>query len=255
MILNFKQIGEGPAIVILHGLFGMSDNWMSIAKKMSADYCFYLVDLRNHGRSPHSDVINYDVMSNDLRLFLERQNLSDIRLIGHSMGGKVAMNFSKHHSHFLSKLIVVDIAPKKYNSTQFIDFINALLFINLNLFQSRKEIENELLKKLKVHPGIIQFLLKNLFRTENNRFKWRMNLPALKMNIDNILDGLKISNPVMTKTLFMKGSESQYITFNDELIIKEKFPNSRIEEIKNATHWVHSSSPINFENTLRSFLA
>jgi len=254
MDLNFKKIGKGPSIVVLHGLFGMSDNWISIAKKMSNDYCFYLVDLRNHGSSPHSDVFNYDVMTNDVRLFLEKQNLSDVTLLGHSMGGKIAMNFAAKYPQFLIKLIVVDIALRKYNAPHFINFINSMLSIDLLKEQSRKGIENILLSRLKVDPAIIHFLLKNLYKNDNNHFNWRINLQVIKENVDEILGSFEINKPVIIESLFMKGSVSDYIRPEDELVIKHKFSNSQIVEIENATHWVHSSSPLNFEKALRNFL-
>ena len=254
MELNFKQIGKGPAIVVLHGLFGMSDNWISIAKKMSDDYCFYLVDLRNHGKSPHSEVFNYDVMTHDVKLFLEKQNLSEVTLVGHSMGGKVAIGLSVKYPQFLKKLIVVDVALRKYQSKHFARFINTMLAVDLHKEQSRKNIENYLLSELKIHPAIILFLLKNLYTNADNKFHWRINLHALKKNIDPILGSIDIDEPVMIESLFMKGSESDYIMPDDERVIKQKFPNSQVIEIEKATHWVHSSAPLNFEKALRNFL-
>jgi esterase len=253
MDLNFKKIGKGPAIVVLHGLFGMSDNWMSVAKKMSPEYSFYLLDLRNHGRSPHSSNMTYDLMTSDLKLFFEKHNLSEVVLLGHSMGGKVAMNFSVKYPYFLKKLIVVDTSLKKYPSSHFIDFLNAMLAVDLNV-SSRKEIERDLLSVLKTDIVNIHFLLKNIYRNENNGFQWRIDLSALKENMDNILGSLEIDKPVKIKSLFMKGSESDYILPDDERIIKQNFPNAQIVEIEHATHLVHSSSPLKFENALRFFL-
>ncbi len=254
MKLNFKKIGKGPVIVVLHGLFGMSDNWHSIAKKMSEDYCFYLVDLRNHGRSPHSDIFDYDVMTEDIRQFLEGNNLSDVSLLGHSMGGKVAMCFASKYPQILQKLIVVDIAPKAYESSHFKIFIEAMLSVDLAAVQSRKEIENLLLKRLNVHPAIVQFLLKNIFRKEKNLFEWRINLPAIKNGMETILDFQVSDHPILVDTLFMKGEHSDYILPDDHEMISRYFPQSKIEEIKNASHWVHSAAPINFEKSLRNFL-
>jgi pimeloyl-ACP methyl ester carboxylesterase len=232
----------------------MSDNWLSIAKKMSADYCFYLVDLRNHGRSPHSDIFDYDVMTEDIRLFLKENNLSDISLLGHSMGGKVAMSFASKYPRFLQKLIIVDIAPKAYKSSHFKTFIDAMLSLDLTMVESRKEIENRLLQKLNVHPAIIQFLLKNIFRNKNNLFEWRINLPAIKNGMETILDFQVPDHPILVDTLFMKGEYSDYISPLDHGMISRHFPQGKIEGIKNDSHWVHSSAPINFEKSLRNFL-
>ena len=253
MNLNFKQIGKGPAIVVLHGLFGMSDNWVSIAKKMSTDYCFYLLDLRNHGRSPHSAVFNIEVMTSDVKLFLENQGLSEVILLGHSMGGKVAMNFSVKYPQFLKNLIVVDIGLKRYDSPHFASFINAMLTVNLDV-QSRKDIEKSLLSIPKIDSATAPFLLKNLVRNDEGTFQWRINLKALKMSIDSVLASVEIEGPVLVKSLFMKATRSDYILASDEQDIRQKFPNVQIVEIEHATHWVHSSSPLNFEKALRGFL-
>jgi esterase len=254
MDLYFRKIGNGPVIVVLHGLFGMSDNWMTLAKKMSADFCFYLIDMRNHGRSPHSAEFNYPVMAADICRFIENHNLTDVTLLGHSMGGKTAMSVAESHSHCIQKLVIVDISPLKYDSSPFYDFIDAMLSVDLLALKSRNHAAEHLQEKLNANTAIIQFLLKNLYRTDSGLFKWRLNLMALKMNINRILEGIDPEQVISTKTLFIKGSESNYILKDDSEQIKKQFPNSQIVTIENANHWVHAHAPVEFEKTLRIFL-
>lgn len=254
MKLHFKKIGKGPVIVILHGLFGMSDNWMTIAKTLASDYCFYLLDLRNHGRTSHSMEFTYQLMANDVAEFLEDHRLKDIILIGHSMGGKSAMSFASSHSELLNKLVIVDIANKNYKTSYFEKYIDVMLSFDLKEIKSRKEAETLFMEKCTVYPGTLQFLLKNLYRDEKNIFFWRLNLNSLKKNLPNILSKVNIPNPVVTQTLFMKGAKSDYISDEDAGDLQKQFVNSQIVEIDGATHWVHSTAPHNFYEALTAFI-
>jgi len=254
MKLYHQKIGKGPVIVILHGLFGMPDNWMSIAKKLAPSFTLYLMDQRNHGKSPHDAEHNYDVMTTDLLEFFTEHNLKDVILIGHSMGGKAAMNFASKHSHLLSKLVIVDIAPKEYDTSYFADYLNAMCEMDLPDITSRNEAINQLQKKLDLHPATAQFLLKNLYRDDSNNFKWRINLDALGKNLESILGDGAVTKPAEIKTLFMAGEHSNYIEPQDVDIIKNFFPNSEIVEISGANHWVHASAPVHFENALLKFI-
>jgi len=253
MDLVFRKIGSGPAIVVMHGLFGMSDNWMNIAKELSSRYTFYLLDLRNHGRSPHDDDINFELMAEDVAKFLDTSKLKDITLLGHSLGGKVAIQTAAHFPQYLKKLVVVDIANKVYQTSYFEEYIDAMLSIELESIRSRRDAEGAFLEKRNVETGVLHFLLKNLYRDENNHFKWRLNLLALKNNMNNLLTNIKIESTITTNTLFMKGSESGYITQQDEGEIKKDFQNVRIAEVVGANHWVHFSAPKNFINVLTDF--
>jgi len=253
MELAFKQLGNGIPVVILHGLFGMSDNWLNIAKALSDEYAFYLLDLRNHGRSPHSEQMNFRLMSEDVIEFLDFHNLKDVTLLGHSLGGKVAMQTASQHPDSLNKLVIVDIANRVYRNSYFEEYIDALLEIDLDSLESRKDAENAFLKHKKVEHTVLQFLLKNLYRDENNSFKWRFNLKALKDNLENLLDVTALQSPVMVNTLFMKGSESEYITSKDTSAIHKQFSNCRIAEINGANHWVHFTAQRNFIDVFKSF--
>jgi esterase len=253
MKLAFKQIGAGPPIVILHGLFGMSDNWMNIAKKLSAEYCFYLLDLRNHGHSPHDDQINFQLTADDVTEFLDTHKLFDVTLLGHSLGGKVAIQTAVQSAYYLKKLVIADIANKVYQTSYFEEYMNAMLSIDLSDIQSRKDAEKAFLAQRVVEPAVLQFLLKNLYRDADNNFKWRLNLKALKNNINNILTDIKIEDPVQIATIFMKGSESAYIRPEDETRIKSEFENARIVMIDGANHWLHFSAQDNFITALKNF--
>jgi len=253
MELAFKQIGSGPPIVVLHGLFGMSDNWMNIAKALSLENTFYLLDLRNHGRSPHDDEINFQLMAEDVGEFLISQKLKDVTLLGHSLGGKVAMQTAVNAPQYLNKLIIVDIANKIYHTSYFEEYIDAMLAMDLSSITSRNDAEKSFLEKRNVETEVLQFLLKNLYRDENNHFTWRLNLSALRNNLDNILTDIKIELPVFIDTLFMSGSESGYITLEDESRIRKEFQNVTIATVKGANHWVHFSAQQNFIDILRNF--
>jgi len=254
MKLAFKQIGSGPPVIVLHGLFGMSDNWMNIAKKLSSEYCFYLLDLRNHGNSPHDDQIDFPLMAQDVREFLDSHHLTDVALLGHSLGGKVAMQTAVQSDQNLDKLIIVDIANKVYQTSYFEEYIDAMLAIDLSAVESRRDAEKVFLEQKNVDVAVLQFLLKNLYRGKDNNFQWRLNLQALKNNMNNLLTDIHIDKPVKTKTLFMKGSESAYIKKEDETGIKNEFENVQIVSIEGANHWVHFSAQQNFITALKSFL-
>ncbi len=186
MQLNFKKIGEGgKPLIILHGLFGMGDNWITIGKVLSVKYQVFILDLRNHGQSPHSDQFSYKIMANDVADFIKENNLEGAYLIGHSMGGKVLMQFAIDFPNIFEKLIIVDIAPKFY-PVHHTSILQGLHSIDLKTLQSRTE-ANEILKRFESSEGVRQFLLKNLFRNpETGHFGWRFNLSLLTNEIANI---------------------------------------------------------------------
>ena len=253
MELAFQQIGSGEPVIILHGLFGMSDNWMSIAKSLSEEYTLYLLDLRNHGRSPHHEKMNFQLMARDVTEFIEAHNLEDVTLLGHSLGGKVAMQMAVNHALYLKKLVIVDIANKVYRTSYFEQYIEAMLSMDLKKINTRKDAEKAFLKHENVQPVVLQFLLKNLYRDKNNSFKWHLNLPALKENMDNLLQSVDIKAPVTTDTLFIKGADSGYITEEDESVIGKQFTHVKIVTIENANHWVHFTAAHNFLKALKHF--
>jgi pimeloyl-ACP methyl ester carboxylesterase len=242
MQLNYKVMGQGPPVVILHGVFGTLDNWQTAAKALAERHTVYLVDNRNHGRSPHEEAFNYEVMSEDLLNFIQAQRLDQPVVIGHSMGGKVAMYYAcRYQPANLSKLIVVDIAPKYYRPHHQ-QILEGLLSIDLSQVGNRQQADQQLARYVP-EPDTRQFLLKNLYRTDEGGFGWRMNLPVLNEKIENIGEGLPAHFRSDKPALFIRGGKSNYIRESDAALIKEHFPNATIETIAGAGHWVHAEQP------------
>jgi len=252
MKLFFRELGEGQALIILHGLFGSSDNWLTIGKILSESYKVYLVDQRNHGQSPHSDVFNYSSMAADLEEFISKQQIKNPIIIGHSMGGKTAMQYAVDNPNSWKKLVVVDIAPKAYpvHHDAILSGLEALI---LSTLSSRNEADKSLTQYIPEF-GVRQFLLKNLSR-DSEGFKWKINLPVISENIEIIGEGISGSLKESKSVLFIRGEKSDYIKDSDFTLIKECFPGAVIETISEAGHWVHAEQPENFIETLSIFLS
>lgn len=252
MNLAFQELGQGEPLIIMHGLFGSSDNWLSIAKVLAQKRKVFLLDLRNHGDSPHSEAFSYDLMVDDLILFLENHNIKDPIILGHSMGGKAAMNFAVNNPDDLSKLIIVDIGPKAY-PVHHKTILEGLMSINVENVTSRAEAETQLAAY--VHEkGIRQFLLKNLGRNEDGKFYWKINLPVIDREIGMIGEALNHDHKFVKPTLFIHGQQSNYILDEDKEEIKDIFPFAKIESIPNAGHWVHAEQPQAFIEIVEKFL-
>ena len=251
MYLFFREAGEGDPIVILHGLFGSSDNWLSIARVLSETHKVYAVDQRNHGQSPHSDYFSYEIMANDLKEFLEEHNIVNPIIIGHSMGGKVAMQFATEHPEILKKLVVVDIAPKEYPVHHDV-ILEGLNSIDVKNLASRNE-ANEQLAKYVQDIGTRQFLLKNIARTSDG-FQWKINLPVIETGIEQIGIGLDPTSSYDGDTLFIRGKKSHYIQDEDQPDLLKHFPKSELETIENAGHWIHAEQPEAFLSAIKSFI-
>ncbi len=252
MELNYKKIGEGKALIILHGLFGSLDNWMTLAKAWSETYEVWLVDQRNHGQSPHSDAFSYQLMAEDLKQFIQQHQIHDPIILGHSMGGKTAMEFAVNNAIMLSKLIVVDIAPVKYEVHHYA-ILDALEQIDLDKISSRKEADQLLTEKIK-EVGTRQFLLKNLYWKEKNQLAWRFNLNVLRREIIPISEWSISEGQYNGSCLFVKGQQSSYILPEHGAEISAKFPNYELREIQGAGHWVHAESPKMFYDVVSSFM-
>ncbi|AKD56349.1 alpha/beta fold hydrolase [Spirosoma radiotolerans] len=254
MKLFFRQTGEtGPAIVILHGLFGSSDNWLTNSKAIAAKgYRVFLLDQRNHGQSPRADDQDYQSMAADLREFLTDHSLDKPMLVGHSMGGKTVMQYAMSYPGTFEKLVVVDIAPKFY-PIHHAEIIRGLKAINLLGIKGRNEAD-AVLQAYEPILAVRQFLLKNLYRNEQGVFDWRINIPVIERELHGI--GEQLTNPVIvpTPTLFIRGSESPYITDEDLPEIKRFFPNSRVQTIQGAGHWVQAEKPVEFVDSLMTFI-
>jgi len=252
MKLYCRQIGDGKPLVILHGLFGMSDNWLSIAKEMSQSYRCFIPDQRNHGRSPKSQDLNYDDMVEDIYELLTDFDLRTVSFLGHSMGGMVAMKFAFEYSHRIEKLVIVDIAPKSYPMLHQ-NILTGLRSIPIDKIKSRQE-ANEFLKGYVKHSKTRQFLLKSLYRKEDNSYAWRINLEAIYNHASDIGRGVSADFVYDKPTLFIRGEKSDYILPEDREQIMTIFPKASIIEIPGASHWVHAEKPDEFLTALRSIL-
>ena len=252
MQLNFKTFGQGDPLIILHGLFGTLDNWQTVARQLAERYSVYLVDQRNHGRSPHCDEMSYPLMAEDLLVFMESQWIYKAHILGHSMGGKTAMQFALQNSDMVDHLIIVDIAPKVYSAHHDLIF-DALFSVDLEKLQSRKEADEVLEAKVDDF-AVRQFLLKNLSRTKEGGYRWKMNLPVLHKYYDRILDSIRPTEPIENPTLFIKGANSDYIQENDKTLIEQYFAKAEVKTVADAGHWVHAEQPEALLNLVKEFL-
>lgn len=247
--------GEGKAFVILHGFLGMGDNWKTMANQFAeSGYQVHLVDQRNHGRSFHSEIFNYDVLAEDLKDYCDEHSLQDIVLLGHSMGGKTAMFFAMKYPELLSKLIVADIGPQYYapHHQQILAGLQALSE-NESARKSRGEAD-EFLGTYISDWGTRQFLLKNLYWQKDKILALRVNLPVLTQEVENIGEALPTQTVYEGEVLFLNGLKSDYITPEDKPLIQAHFPNSQIIGIKNAGHWLHAENPEGFFKEVMQFL-
>ena len=254
MKLYYRQLGEmGTPVIILHGLFGSSDNWLTISKTIvDHGHVVYLLDQRNHGRSPHSEVHDYDSLADDLMEFITDYNLKQPVVIGHSMGGKAVMQFAMNYPGQFSRLVVIDIAPKFY-PVHHAEILRGFAAINLATLKSRNEAD-AILTQYEPNLGVRQFLLKNLYRDETGQFAWRLNLPTIEREIHGIGEDLRHIQTVTAPTLFIRGSESGYVSDDDLPIIRRIFPNVVFETIAGAGHWVQAEKPAEFVDVLFEFL-
>ena len=251
-LLYSKIEGNGEPLLILHGFLGMSDNWNTLGGRFAERFEVHLIDQRNHGRSFHSPDMSYELMAVDLLSYIDHFKLKNVNLLGHSMGGKVAMLFAVTNPEKVKSLIVADIAPRFYPRHH--DFIlNALQAVNFSEVASRSEIE-EIFESYIADWGIRQFLLKNVYWKSKNQLAYRFNLQALVDNIDEIGVALPARTVFNGHTLFLKGENSGYIADEDIDMIKMHFPNAQIETVKNAGHWLHAENPDDFYHKVVRFI-
>ncbi len=268
MNLYFQKMGEhGIPLIILHGLYGSSDNWMSIARKLSANYKVFVPDMRNHGRSPFHAVHTYPVMAMDVLHFMDVHDIPQCILLGHSMGGKVAMHVTANAPQRVLKLIIDDIAPVNYASLtdysplaiEHLGVMDTMLRTDLTRYSKREEIDRAWESSIP-DASVRQFLLKNIQRGENHQFSWRLNIKALVKNLPHILNGMdelelnkghRIEN---IPTLFLKGELSPYITSEMYPFIRQAFPWAQIVTIPHAGHWMHVEEPELFLDAVTRFL-
>jgi pimeloyl-ACP methyl ester carboxylesterase len=267
MELFFRKYGEeGPPLVIVHGLYGSSDNWVSIARDLADRFEVFVVDQRNHGYSPHSSQHDYPSMRQDLREFMDRHEIGKAVLIGHSMGGKTVMSFAEAWPERVQALVSVDIAPRSYRNLALVSrsaanhasMIDAMMKIDLSGIRSREEADRALARSIG-SERIRSFLLKNL-RREGETFQWRINLEAISENLEAIFDGMdreaiKARGGISGfPALFISGGNSDYIRAADHQLIRDIFPAAEVVGIPGTGHWVHAEQPALLVKTIRYFL-
>lgn len=253
MKLNYKTYGTGAPLIIMHGLFGSGDNWRTIARMMESQYQCIVVDMRNHGRSPHDPEMNFHVMTEDIVELMTDLGLEKGSLLGHSMGGKVAMQFALRHPEKVEKLIVVDIAPRHYPSHHD-TVIAAIEALDPRQMTDRQDAENALARYLGNDQSTIQFLMKNLSRLPEGGFEWKPNMPVIIDAYTHLMEDVAPATSTICPALFIRGEKSRYIQDADIPRIREIFPNSSLVTIPGAGHWVHADAPEPFVNAIISFL-
>lgn len=253
MLLHSNIIGEGKPFVILHGFLGMSDNWKTLGTQFSdSGFQVHLVDQRNHGRSFHDEAFNYEVLAEDLKHYCETHNLSDIVLLGHSMGGKTAMLFATEYPELVSKLLVADISPRFY-PVHHDAILNGLSALDFTAIKSRGQ-AGKALSNYVSDVGTRMFLLKNLYWIEKGQLGLRINLEILKNEVAEVGESLPSYARFEKDTIFLRGDRSEYIGVDDEQIILNHFPKAEIVTISNAGHWLHAENPKAFFKAVIDFI-
>ncbi len=253
MKLHFTKFGNSKKnLIILHGLLGSSDNWKTLAVQWSEYFTVYTLDLRNHGLSDHSESMNYDVMSDDIIEFITINELNNVSLLGHSMGGKVAMSVALKHPSLIDKLIVVDIAPIRYDGGHEYIF-KAMKDLPIAKIERRKEADEWMKSRLR-NKAVRQFVLKNLKRDNNGSYTWKANLNTIITNYQLLIGFPDFGTHFLKPTLFIKGGISDYIDPFHLEEYKLLFPNMAIEEIPNVGHWLHAEAPDVFYDLVLEFI-
>jgi pimeloyl-ACP methyl ester carboxylesterase len=250
--LFYRRSGAGKPLVILHGLFGLSDNWAGLSKFFAEQFDTILVDLRNHGQSPHNSVFNYEVMAADVAALIQKLELPKVFLIGHSMGGKVAMVLALQSPELIDKLFIADIGPKYY-PPHHQSILKALFSVDLKQAKSRKQAE-EMMAPFITNSGVMQFLLKNLCWPQPDQMAWRFNLNAIADQIEEVGKPLDENALIELTTLFIRGENSDYILDEDWAAIQTQFLNSELQTIEKAGHWLHAEQPQAFYQVVTHFL-
>jgi esterase len=250
--LNYKSFGQGEPLIVLHGLFGALDNWQTIGKALAENHLVFLIDQRNHGRSPHLDDISYPILADDLRTFMETHWIYRANILGHSMGGKTAMQFALHYPDMVERLIVVDIAPKQYLGGHE-DIFRALLDMQIDRITSRQEAEDFLSRRIPSAP-VLQFLLKNITRQTDGSYSWKMNLPVLYRHYHKLLANIEGEASYDGPALFLRGELSSYVLAEDIATIHRFFTDVQVETIPDAGHWVHAEAPQAVIQQVNSFI-
>jgi esterase len=252
MNLHFAAYGDGPPLIILHGLLGSGDNWVTVSRALGKEFRVFAVDARNHGRSPHDPRFDLEVMAEDIGHFMDQHGVASAALLGHSMGGKIAMQCAMTRPDGVGKLIVVDIAPRGYPHDHD-ELLDALETIDLTRFSERGEVEGALTQSVP-RKAVRQFLVKNLRRDQSGGLVWKMNLPVIRENYAAIAGDVPAKGEFRGPTLFIRGGRSSYVRDDDQELILKMFPDVKIHTIREAGHWVHADAPEEFIRVVGEFL-
>jgi len=254
MKLFFRHYGKGPELLILHGLFGISDNWVTLGKQLGENFHVIIPDLRNHGRSPHSERFDFPSLEQDVLELIEEEAEGAVLLMGHSLGGRIAVQLALHYPETVRKLVVVDISLRKYTPRrEHLELISAMHALDLSAGGRRTDLEKQLRQRI---PSlkIRQFLLKNLFWNASGKLAWRLNVPVISASLPGLFDGLDMTGRYTGPTLFIRGERSDYILESNLPAIHETFPGATVRTIRDATHWVHADNPGEFYEAVSAFL-
>ena len=254
MQLFYREFGSGQPAIILHGLFGQSDNWVTVGRRIADQFHVYIPDQRNHGQSPHAAIHSFPAMADDLSTFIEEHNIENPIIIGHSMGGKVAMTYTLENPDQVRKLVVVDISPRKYlERIVHTQVISQMMGIDIANMATRTEVEKLLDARIS-DARVRMFILKNLYYKIDGRLAWRLNLDAINQSMELLFDGIVTHRQYNGPTLFIRGGKSDYVPDEDFPLIKSMFPQAILKTISGATHWIHADAPEELCYVLSSFL-
>ncbi|MBN1116344.1 MAG: alpha/beta fold hydrolase [Bacteroidales bacterium] len=263
MRIFFNKLGKGSALIILHGIYGKGDNWLHIAQYLKNNFTVYLPDMRNHGKSLNTVDFGYNIMVQDLYELIQEEHLEQVSLMGHSMGGRVAMRFAELYGHIIKQLIIIDIAPITYQSRKRLlptfysqsEIAKAIINLPIANISTIEEADSELAKTLPLKE-VRDFILQNLKRDNNNKLYWQINLPPIIDKLEEIILGDKtMTEPIDCLTLFIKGEYSGYLTLNDYETIELFFPNMDFKVVKGAGHWLYNDKPEEFKRLITKFLS
>ncbi len=250
--LNYLVRGEGSPVILIHGLFGSASNLGMVARSLAENFTCYSLDVRNHGDSPHADSMSYEEMAADVLEFMERHNLAMCPMLGHSMGGKIAMQVAMDNSHRVSGLIVADVAPVTYPPHHQGMLIGLAALENATI--TNRSQADEVLARSVPEPGVRAFLLKSFKKREDGLFHWQLNRPAIQANY-KMLGSANRGAPYPGSVLFIKGGNSDYILPEHHERISALFPAARIKIIEGTGHWLHAEKPMVFNKLVRRFLS
>lgn len=253
MELHSTILGSGEPLIVLHGLLGSHQNLLPTCRKFTERFRVFAVDQRNHGHSPHHDEMHYDIMADDIARFMDKHALATAHVLGHSMGGKTAMQFALNHPTRVSKLVIVDMSPRAYGP-RFAKLLESLRALQPGRFKTRLEADQALAQSVP-EESLRQFVLKNLIPDDNGGYRWRNNIEGIADNYEHLRKAVHGSTPFTGESLFLLGGKSDYVGEEDRMEINKLFPRAQFQSIAGAGHWVHAEKPVEFAEAVLGFLA